>query len=115
MDLLQFHKCLADDTRLRCVLLITHQGELCVTELTYALQKLQSKVSRHLAVLKKSGLVLDRRAGLHVFYRLNPNIPYWAKHSLFTAYKENPNYIRSNLQNLTQMTHRPRRLTLCCG
>ena len=48
IDELAILKCLADETRLRMLLLISQEGELCVCELTSALNEGQSKVSRHL-------------------------------------------------------------------
>ena len=54
---LQFYKCLADDTRLKAMLLISHQEELCVCELVTALELSQPKVSRHLAQLRQCGLL----------------------------------------------------------
>ncbi|BCU06976.1 hypothetical protein Atep_16530 [Allochromatium tepidum] len=61
---------LAQDTRLRCLLLLATQGELCVCELTQATGVVQPHVSRHLAQLRELGLVQDRRDGLWVHYRL---------------------------------------------
>lgn len=52
---------LADPIRLRCLALIAGEGELCVCELVGALDLLQSKVSRHLAVMRDAGLLRDRR------------------------------------------------------
>jgi hypothetical protein len=49
----QFYKCLADETRLRCLLLIEHEQELCVCELMKAIDEIQPKVSRHLAQLRR--------------------------------------------------------------
>ncbi|MEP0072894.1 MAG: metalloregulator ArsR/SmtB family transcription factor [Marinomonas sp.] len=74
-----FFKALADDTRLRCLLLITQSTELCVCELMEALNETQPKVSRHLAQLRKSGLLSDRRQGQWVFYKLHPDLPEWAQ------------------------------------
>jgi ArsR family transcriptional regulator len=74
----QFFKSLADETRLRCVALLQRRGELCVCELTQALQMSQPKISRHLALLRSSGLLVDRRQGLWIYYRINPNLPAWA-------------------------------------
>lgn len=74
----QFFKCLADDTRLRCVTLLQRQGKLCVCELTDALQLSQPKISRHLALLRQYGLLQDSREGQWVFYRIHPNLPEWA-------------------------------------
>jgi ArsR family transcriptional regulator len=59
----------ADPTRLRILHLLV-RGELCVCDLTETLQIPQSKVSRHLAYLKASSLVLDRRDGLWKYYAL---------------------------------------------
>jgi len=46
-------------------------GELCVCELIAALELPQSTVSRHLAYLKKTGWLEDRRQGVWMYYRLN--------------------------------------------
>jgi ArsR family transcriptional regulator len=46
------------------------QGELCGCDIQYVLDLSQSNVSRHLNYLKRTGLVLDRRDGYRVFYRL---------------------------------------------
>lgn len=79
MELLQLHKALADDTRLRCVQLIASQGELCVCDLTQALGTSQPKISRHLALLRDANLLMDRRQGQWVFYQLHPDLPDWAR------------------------------------
>lgn len=78
MQLETFTKALADQTRLRILLLLVGKDELCVCELTQALELAQPKISRHLAVLRESGLLLDRKAGLWVHYRLHPDLPCWA-------------------------------------
>ncbi len=77
MQLETFTKALADQTRLRILLLLVGKDELCVCELTQALELAQPKISRHLAVLRESGLLLDRKAGLWVYYRLHPELPCW--------------------------------------
>jgi ArsR family transcriptional regulator len=64
-----FHA-LSDPTRLNLVSLI-RGGERCVCELTEALGAGQSRLSFHLKTLKDAGLVLDRREGRWVYYRLN--------------------------------------------
>jgi ArsR family transcriptional regulator, arsenate/arsenite/antimonite-responsive transcriptional repressor len=62
-------KALADTTRLRILgLLLT--GEVCVCDIHESLNIGQSKASRHLAYLRKTGLVETRRDGLWVHYRL---------------------------------------------
>lgn len=70
---------LSDLTRLRAVMLMHTCGELCVCELTSALEEPQPKVSRHLAVLREAGLVRNRREGKWMHYRLNPALPDWAE------------------------------------
>lgn len=62
-------KALADATRLRILgLLLT--GEVCVCDIHETLKIPQPKASRHLAYLRKSGLVETRREGLWIHYRL---------------------------------------------
>jgi len=62
---------LADPTRLRLVNLIAG-GEVCVCHLVDVLGQKQSKVSRHLAHLRKAGVVAARREGTWMHYRLMP-------------------------------------------
>lgn len=64
-----FFKALADTTRLRILgLLLT--GEVCVCHIHESLRIPQPKASRHLAYLRKAGLVEARREGLWMHYRL---------------------------------------------
>ena len=77
-DPVTFFKCLSDDTRLKSLLLLQLKKELCVCDLMEALQESQPKVSRHLADLRVSGLVLDERRGKWVYYRINKELPAWA-------------------------------------
>jgi len=72
-------KALADQTRLRCLMLMAEEGELCVCELTHALDTTQPMISRHLAHLRQAGIVADRRQGQWIYYRLHPEMPRWAK------------------------------------
>jgi len=62
-------KALSDDTRLRIFGLL-QEGELCVCDLMAVLELPQSTVSRHLAYLRNSGVVADRREGVWIHYRL---------------------------------------------
>ncbi len=72
-------KALAEPTRLRIVLLLLHNDELCVCHLQQMLALSQPKISRHLKALRDSGVVSDRREGQWVHYRLNPALPGWAQ------------------------------------
>jgi len=78
-------KALADETRLRCLVLLSREGNLCVCELCHATSLSQPKISRHLASLRTQGLVTDRRQGQWVFYELNAGIPSWAVDVLLSA------------------------------
>lgn len=69
---------LADETRRRILALLLTRGELCVCDLFGVLSLPQPKVSRHLAVLRESGLLMSRKQGTWVHYRLNPQMPLWA-------------------------------------
>lgn len=73
---------IAHDTRLRCLLLLLKFEELCVCELTHAIGAAQPHLSRHLAQLRQAGLVVDRRAGLWIYYRINPDLPKWVRNVL---------------------------------
>jgi len=57
----ELFKQMSDATRLRCLLLLQSEGELCVCELIHAIGESQPKISRHLAHLRKSELVVDRK------------------------------------------------------
>ncbi|WP_082872356.1 metalloregulator ArsR/SmtB family transcription factor [Alcanivorax sp. HI0044] len=62
--------------------LLHGQGEVCVCDLVEAMQAPQSTVSRHLAQLRQCGLVVARRQGTWMHYRVNPNLPAWAQQTL---------------------------------
>ena len=62
-------KALADQTRLRILALLA-RGEICVCDIHETLRIPQPRASRHLAYLRKAGLVCDRKDGLWVHYRL---------------------------------------------
>ena len=72
----------AHSTRLRILMLLTDQSERCVCDITVSLELTQPKVSRHLAILRETGVLLDRRAGQWIHYRLHPDIPAWALDAL---------------------------------
>jgi DNA-binding transcriptional ArsR family regulator len=67
--MLQRWKALSDETRLR-ILKLLEKGELCVCHIMAVLDMGQSRISRHMGILKQAGLVDDRRTGKWVFYRL---------------------------------------------
>ncbi len=68
-NLVLFHAALADENRLRLLNLL-RGGEICVCQLQGVLQTNQPKISRHLAYLRKAGLVEARADGKWTHYRL---------------------------------------------
>lgn len=111
IDMIEVEKilrALADATRLRLVNLLLAEDELCVCELTEALEIVQPKVSRHLAILREAGLVLDRREGLWIYYRIHPDLPAWGYELLqavLKGCKGKPPYA-NDLKRLSQMNTR---------
>ncbi len=69
--LAQTLKALSDPIRLRIILLLQAEGELCVCDLIEALKLPQSTISRHLAYLKRSCWVDTRREGVWMYYTLS--------------------------------------------
>jgi ArsR family transcriptional regulator len=79
MDTQAAFDALADATRRRILALLVEHGELCVCELSTALNEIQPKVSRHLGALKDAGVVMPRRDGTWMFYRLAEDLPGWMR------------------------------------
>ena len=69
IEMERLFRALADTTRLRILGLLL-AGEVCVCHIHESLRIAQPKASRHLAYLRRSGLVNTRREGLWVHYRL---------------------------------------------
>ena len=107
-------KCLSDETRARATLLIASTGELCVCELMCALNDSQPKISRHLAQLRSNGMLLDRRQGQWVYYRLNPELPAWVHQILQSTLQANAQWLAENTLRLRNMNGRPVRDAVCC-
>jgi ArsR family transcriptional regulator len=106
---------LADATRLRLLVLLTAEGELCVCELTHALKTSQPKISRHLATLREMDLVVDRRVGQWIYYRLHPGLPTWTQHILkeTLAGMIGTKLHASDRQALKRMPNRPNAVRCC--
>lgn len=105
----QFFKMLADETRVRCLLLIAREDGLCVSELTQALQESQPKISRHLALLRQSGVLVDERNGQWVRYCVSAEIPGWLR-EIITGLK-NSNCLKEqyqqDIERLNALQNRP--------
>ncbi|KEQ18738.1 hypothetical protein GZ78_01160 [Endozoicomonas numazuensis] len=89
----EFFKLLSDNTRLRTLMLIEDEKELCVNDLVNALQESQSKVSRHLAQMRTLKILSTRRRAQHIFYRLNPDLPPWMELVLAVTRTGQPDFI----------------------
>ena len=105
----EFFSALSNNIRLRSLMLLIKQKELCVCEFTYAFEIAQPAVSRHLALLREAGIVLDHREGLWIYYRLHPDLPKWALNILrttATAISQQQPFI-NDAKALADMPNRP--------
>ncbi|HEM7132977.1 TPA: metalloregulator ArsR/SmtB family transcription factor [Providencia rettgeri] len=100
MEPLQLFKILGDQTRLDIVLLLKASGELCVCDIYTALNLSQPKTSRHLAMLRESGLLLDSKHGKWVHYRLSPALLPWVKSIIDVTYVTEKNRVAGLLKSL---------------
>ncbi|RRJ82828.1 ArsR/SmtB family transcription factor [Aestuariirhabdus litorea] len=107
-------KCLSDETRLRTLLLVQAEGELCVCEIAAALDLSQPKVSRHLAQLRNCNLLQDTRHGQWVYYQRHPDLSAWVVDVLGLAAGACRAQLDSDQQRLQQMGDRPARQAACC-
>lgn len=109
LQVINYFKCLSDETRLRCMLLLHREGELCVCEITHALDLSQPKISRHLALLRQSGLLSDDKKGQWVYYKINPVLPEWVgdflKETVIVV--EETSVFQQDILRLQRMTDRP--------
>ena len=100
-------RALADRTRLRLVNLMGDR-EVCVCFFVEILKTSQPKISRHLAYLRRAGIVSARRDGKWMHYRITEPADSTAKHVL--------DDVRSWLQIDTAMVRERERLDgICCG
>lgn len=73
MKLVKILKVLGDDTRIR-ILSLLEKHELCVCEITYALDATQSNISKHLAKLSDAGFVTSSKKAQWISYKINAAI-----------------------------------------
>ncbi|MBF0621614.1 MAG: metalloregulator ArsR/SmtB family transcription factor [Magnetococcales bacterium] len=107
-------KALADETRLRCLILLIHEQELCVCELCHALDITQPKISRHLATLRNNGVVQDRRSGQWIYYSLHPELATWATQIMQNA-AQGARSLEPFTRDQQRLTSMPDRPTRCCS
>lgn len=100
-------KSLGDESRLAMMVLIREHQELCVCELTTALDVPQPKVSRHLASLREAGLLEAERRGQWIYYRLHPLLPPWLSRVLDQAADAAAVQFTAEQQRLAAMPDRP--------
>jgi len=100
---------LSKDIRLRALLLLSKEKELCLCELEHALNSEQPKISRHMASMKKANLVTSRRAAQWVYYSINPKLAPWQTQIINGAIKgaQNDPQIKQDHQRLKTMKNRP--------
>jgi len=102
-------KAFADPVRLRLLSLLSEDREVCVCHLHEALRLPQPTVSRHLAYLRKNGLVVGRKEGLWVHYRrARP------KSSLHRTLVGSIDTCLADADTLRQDADRLGRVTQCC-
>lgn len=85
-----FFKIMADPLRLAMILMLANHSELCVCDFVESTGMSQPKVSRHLAQLRDFGLLVDRKDGRWVYYRLNESMPDWMRAIIATTASHNP-------------------------
>src|SRR6187455_2720415 len=101
-------KALGDATRLRILgLLLT--GEVCVCDIHESLKIPQPKASRHLAYLRRSGLVETRREGLWIHYRLGI-----LSDSVMAAIVDAVRHALAHVESVQRDAERLQRRTGCC-
>jgi ArsR family transcriptional regulator len=85
-----------------------------VCELVAALELSQPKVSRHLAQLRQSGLLSDRKQNQWVYYSINKALPEWALSVIAQTKNESSAFYNDDLNRLNAMGNRPERAASCC-
>jgi ArsR family transcriptional regulator len=101
-------KALADATRLR-ILRLLMAGEVCVCNIHEALRIPQAKASRHLAYLRRVGLVTTRREGLWVYYSLATS-----HDPVVAAIRETTTHVLGHVDALKKDAQRLEKSTGCC-
>lgn len=115
VNAVDFFKCLADRTRFHILMLIDSATELCVCELTHALELSQPKISRHLALLRSSGLLECRKEGKWAFYQISPSLPQWQKDVISQTKHNSTAQWQFAIERLNTMVGRPEKAAACCN
>ena len=114
-NILQCLKALADEKRIRILMLLREQ-ELCVCQLMGVLRISQPLVSRHLSVLKGAGVVQSRREGKLMFYSISDQAMAGGKSGLIQLVRESLNgdaAIEQDLKRLRECKEIEKETGLC--
>jgi ArsR family transcriptional regulator len=100
------HKLVSDETRLRLLLLL-HNEDLCVCELSGILDAPQPKISKILSKLRDLNLVIDDRKERFVYYHLKDDHPYLESllNLLSLELENNPRFIEDQKRCLNKATY----------
>ena len=104
----ELFKALADGTRLR-ILRLLMAGELCVCNIHDALKIPQAKASRHLAYLRRVGLVTTRREGLWIYYTLSKSAD-----PIVATIEDATTHVLGHVEALRKDAERLEQQTGCC-
>jgi ArsR family transcriptional regulator len=104
----ELFKALADATRLR-ILRLLMAGELCVCNIHDALKIPQAKASRHLAYLRRVGLVTTRREGLWIYYTLSKSAD-----PIVATIEDATTHVLGHVEALRKDAERLEKQTGCC-
>lgn len=96
---LNIAKALADGNRMRVIVALMENNELCVCQITEMLRLAIATVSRHMSVLQNARLVQSRKEGRWVFYRLVDSFPGLLRQWLMESLANAPE-IKADRQNL---------------
>jgi ArsR family transcriptional regulator, arsenate/arsenite/antimonite-responsive transcriptional repressor len=113
--LAQVFKALSEETRLQMMALLLQRGELCVCDLMQVLEITQSKASRHLRYLANAGLLVDRREGLWVYYRVAETLD--AERAAVVALVREllaPERVEELISRLSEWVETKDAVTTCC-
>jgi len=103
-ELTSIFQSLSEEIRLRILALLLKEKELCVCDIISALEIPQSTASRHLASLKSSGWITDRKVGVWVHYSICATLPPLQQSllPLLHHFMSNNEIVNSDLERLRQ-------------
>jgi ArsR family transcriptional regulator len=96
---LTISKALADGNRMRTIIALIENDELCVCQITEMLRLATATVSRHMSSLQNARLVRSRKQGRWVYFRLADTFPGLLRQWLLASVVDSPE-IKTDRQNL---------------